>query len=238
MTKKITYLALLLVLAWPLAWAQNQSYQSLKLFDLATAADVITYGTITKVDSLQYTLQCQINGKKNAIKVERLKGKKGAFRWLPYEEGQRVFVFLKKTGKDYTPCTKSFDSEILMVKDTLIIDMQYFQEQTVAGLSPKGITPEYKAAQTFTVGKRKIFGLKFTPDYVIESIEHLRNCYQVLLKEPNTNATYFCFNFFDRYPNDKINTFKYKNRLMRLMYYDMEIAQKENCKQRNSTANK
>lgn len=208
-----------------------QQYNPLKLFDLATGADVVTYGTIVKVDEGFYYLEAFNEQRKNRVfKIQKYLGRSGSYRWAPYAAGQKVFVFLKKTGNIYSILSPGVEGEIPVIRDSLVVDMQCFTPKIQQGLAPKGITPEYRKAQTFEVGPKRVFGLRFTPQYLYQSIMGLRDCYQVILKRPNTFPSFTCFNFFDRYTRDRIEVYKRKSKLMKLMYNDMEEAQMKNCK--------
>jgi hypothetical protein len=224
---RVVFLALLL--SFLPAAAFTQQYHPLKLFDLATGADVVTYGVITKVDSIYFYLYGFEYKKNKTFKIRRYAGRQGSFRWEKYAAGQEVFVFLKRNGGEYSILSPGAEGELPVIRDSLVIDMQCFMPKTVAGLAPKGITPEYRKMQTFDVGKKKIFGLRFTPKYLYQSIMAFRDCYQVILKKPNTFPSFTCFNFFDRNIREKTDAQKRKSKLMKLMYMDMEEAQMKNC---------
>lgn len=222
--------SLAFLLSFLSASAFTQQYNPVKLFDLATGADVITYGVISKVDSMYYYLEAFEHKKNKIFKIRKYRGRPGSQRWEPYANGQKVFVFLKKYGPEYNIMSPGAEGEIPVIKDSLVVDMQCFMPQTQAGLAPKGLTPEYRKIQTFEVGKRKVFGLRFTPKYLYQSIMAFRDCYQVILKKPNTFPSFTCFNFFDRNIREKTDVQKRKSKLMKLMYMDMEEAQIKNCK--------
>ncbi len=208
-----------------------QSYHPVRLFDLATGADLVTYGTISRVDSAYFYLEGFNEYKKSrTLKIKKYIGRTGSFRWEKYAAGQKVFVFLKKAGNEYSIMSPGAEGELPVLKDSLVIDMQCFSPQTVASIAPKGITPEYRSLQTFDVGRKKVFGLRFTPQYLYQSVMAFRDCYQVILKRPNTLASFTCFNFFDRNMREKTELMKKKSKLMKLMYTDMEEAQIKNCK--------
>ncbi len=211
------------------ATAFTQQYNPVKLFDLATGADVITYGMISRVDSLYYYLDGFEHKRNRTFKIRRYTGRPGSYRWEKYETGQQVFVFLRRNGSEYNILSPGAEGEIAVIKDSLVIDMQCFMPKTTAGLAPKGLTPEYRKMQTFDVGKKKVFGLRFTPKYLYQSIMAFRDCYQVILKKPNTFPSFTCFNFFDRNIREKTDAQKRKSKLMKLMYMDMEEAQIKNC---------
>jgi len=229
---RIVLLSILLSFTLPAAFAQQNN--TLKLFDLATAADLVTYGTITKLEDRFFYLACFNEKNKPAIiRIPKMIGRTGSFRWEQYVVGQKVFVFLKKLNKDYVLLGSGAEAEIPLLKDSLVVDMSCFMEKTVKSLSPKGVvTPEYRKSQTFAVGKKQVFGLRFTAAYLYEAIMAFRNCYQVILKKPNMQPSFSCFNFFDRYSRDKIDTQKRKSKLMKLLYIDMEEAQLRNCANR------
>jgi hypothetical protein len=225
---KIVLLALLL--SFSIAKTEAEQYVPLKLFDLATGADLVTYGVITKLDGQFFYLNCfNERNKKVTLRVLKFAGRPGSFRWEAYNVGQQVFVFLKKLNRDYMLMGTGAEAEIPVIKDSLVIDMNCFMPKTINSLAPKGLTAEYRKMQTFDVGKKKVFGLRFTPKYLWESIMALRDCYQVILKKPNTSPSYTCFNFFDRYTRAKTEGQKRKLKLMKLMYMDMEEAQLRNC---------
>lgn len=209
----------------------GQQYNPVKLFDLATGADLVTYGVITKLEERYFYLNCFNERKKKAIiRIPKLIGRPGSYRWEPYTIGQQVFVFLKKINNEYVLMGSGVEAEIPVIRDSLVVDMNCFMPKTIQSLAPKGLTPEYYKAQTFNVGKKKVFGLLFAPRYLYQSIQAFQDCYQVILKKPNTFASFSCFNFFDRYTREKINVQKRKSKLMKLMYFDMEEAQSKNCK--------
>lgn len=209
----------------------SQPYTPIKLFDLATGADLITYGTIARVDSAYFYLEAFNEYKRSkTLKIKKYIGRTGSFRWEKYEAGQKVFVFLKKAGSEYSIMSPGAEGELPVLKDSLVIDMQCFSPKTLLSIAPKGITPEYRKMQTFDVGRKKVFGLRFTPQYLYQSIIAFRDCYQVILKRPNTFPSFTCFNFFDRNMREKTELQKKKSKLMKLMYIDMEEAQIKNCK--------
>ncbi|MFA6058020.1 MAG: hypothetical protein WC756_07465 [Taibaiella sp.] len=209
----------------------GQQYNPIKLFDLATGADLVTYGVITKLEERFFYLNCFNERKKKAIiRIPKFIGRTGSYRWEQYTVGQQVFVFLKKINNEYVLMGSGAEAEIPVLKDSLVVDMNCFMPKTIQSLAPKGLTPEYRKVQTFDVGKKKVFGLLFSPRYLYQSIMSFRDCYQVILKKPNTYASFSCFNFFDRYIREKINVQKQKFKLMKLMYLDMEEAQSKNCK--------
>ena len=210
--------------------AFTQQYNPVKLFDLATGADIVTYGVIVKVDSAYFYLDGFEYKKNKVFKIRKYLGRSGSIRWEKYETGQRVFVFLKRNGGEYTIMSPGPEGEIPVIKDSLVVDMQCFLPKTVLGIAPKGLTPEYQKMQTFNVGKKKVFGLRFTPRYLYQSIMAFRDCYQVILKRPNTFPSFTCFNFFDRNIREKTDLQKRKSKLMKLLYMDMEEAQIKNCK--------
>lgn len=225
---KITCLLLLLLAAT--LTTKAQPYQPLKLFDMAATADVITYGAITKVDNDYYYLYGFEHKRARTFKIRKPAGRQSPARREPYTAGQHLFVFLKKYGPEFQVISPGPEGEIPVVGDSLVIDMQCFMPETVTGLAPKGLTPEYRRTQTFAVGQKKVFGLRFTPRYLYQSIMAFRDCYQVILKRPNTYASYTCFNFFDRTMREKTEAQKRKSKLMKLLYMDMEKAQIKNCK--------
>ncbi|MFT4062517.1 MAG: hypothetical protein QM642_09195 [Edaphocola sp.] len=206
-------------------FAENVS--NYRLFELAGCADVITYGLITKVDAEFYYLNC---GKAKELQIKKASGGNGHFRWAKYEAGQRVFVFLKKNGPIYELYGNSFDSELPVINDSLVVPMDCFMPQTVASLTPKGlVTPEYRKLQTFRILHKEVFGLRFSPSYLYANCMALRDCYQVVLKQPNKPASFNCFNFFDRTTRARCEPAKRQHVLMRLMFQDMERAQYTNC---------
>lgn len=229
---KSKYIALsLLLLCLSARPVNGQQYNPVKLFDLATGADLVTYGVITKLEERYFYLNCfNERKKKTIIRIPKFIGRTGSYRWEPYTIGQQVFVFLKRINGEYTLMGSGAEAEIPVLKDSLVVDMNCFMPKTIQGLAPKGLTPEYRKAQTFNVGKKKVFGLLFSPRYLYMSILSFRDCYQVILKKPNTMASFSCFNFFDRYTREKIDVHKRKSKLMKLMYMDMEEAQLKNCK--------
>jgi len=210
----------------------QQQYTPVRLFDMAATADLVTYGTISRLDERCYYLECfNERNRKITIRVVKYAGRKGSFRWAPYAAGQRVFVFLKRNGPEYQLASPGIEAELPLLRDSLVIDMQCFSQGIVQSLSPKGvITPEYRNAQTFMVGQRSVFGLRFTPRYLYESVMAFRDCYQVILKKPDTYPSFTCFNFFDRNIREKTEAKKRRSKLMKLMYTDMEQTQIKNCK--------
>lgn len=209
--------------------ALAQSYDPIKLFDLASGAEVVTYGTVTKLDEKHYYLDCVYNKKATTFKIQKYLGRPNAVRFAKYEIGQRLFVFLRKVNGEYVLYSPGVESEIPIVRDSLVIDMNCFIPKTIISLAPKGLTAEYKKIQTFIVGNKMVFGLRFSPQYLYQSIMAFNTCYQVLLKRPNTYPSNTCFNFFDRYTKERTNTYKVKFKLMKLMFMDMEEAQLKNC---------
>jgi hypothetical protein len=229
--KYITGFLLGFILFFSVAPVSGQQYNPIKLFDLATGADLVTYGVITKLEERYFYLDCYNERKKKAvIRIPKFIGRTGSYRWDQYAVGQQVFVFLKKINAEYTLMGSGAEAEIPVIKDSLVVDMNCFMPKTIQSLAPKGLTPEYRKAQTFDVGKKKVFGLIFSPRYLYQSIMSFRDCYQVILKKPNTYPSFSCFNFFDRYTREKIEAHKRKSKLMKLMYLDMEEAQSKNCK--------
>jgi hypothetical protein len=208
-----------------------QSYEPVKLFDMGSCAELITYGTISKLDDKYYYLDCIISkGKISTLKIQRYIGRSGSFRYAKYETGQKLFVFLKRVNGEYQLYSPGIESEIPIIRDSLIVDMNCFLPKTVAGIAPKGLTQEYKKMQTFTVGNKAVFGLRFSPRYLYESITSFNSCYQVILKRPNTFPSFSCFNFFNRLMRERTDNYKRKSKLMKLMFLDMEEAQLKNCK--------
>lgn len=221
---------ILLVITFALQ-AAAQQYSPLRLFDMAASADLVTYGVITRLEDKFFYLECfNEQQKRTNLRVLKFAGKAGSYRWAPYETGQQVFVFLRKMNRDYMLVSPGAEAEIPVIRDSLVIDMNCFLPETIATLAPKGITPAYRQAQTFDVGKKKIFGLRFTPLYLYQSILAFRDCYQVILKRPNSFASFSCFNFFDRTMREKSGAQQRKYRLMKLMHQDMEAAQIKNCR--------
>lgn len=213
--------------------AAHAEYKAMKLFDMAISADRIAYGTIVKVDDEFYYLADQA-GKGAKLKIVKYKGLPGSrsFRWAPYEEGQRVLVFLKKNKYAFELLSSGAEAELPLIRDSLVIDMQCFSPNTVLAISPqRKLTDAFKNSCTHAVGARKVFGLKFSVDYFYSSLQSFRNCYQIILKKEGTSASYSCFNFFDRYTRDKLNVQKRKSKLLKLMYDDMEAMQVNNCRQ-------
>lgn len=197
---------------------------------MASGADVITDGVITKVDEGFYYLNCILaKHKMSTLKIKKYIGISGSHRFAKYEPGQRLFVFLKNVNGTYQLYSSGIEAEIPIIHDSLVIDMDCFVPKTVESIAPKGLTPEYKKVQTFAVGTKMVFGLRFTPAYLYESIKAFNNCYQVILKKPNTYPSFNCFNFFDRYTKERTNAAKQKSKLMKLLFLDMEEAQLKNC---------
>jgi hypothetical protein len=226
---KVVFYSLLFVLLSKAALAQT--YEPVKLFDMGSCAELITYGTISKLDDKYYYLDCILSkGKISTLKIQRYIGRSGSFRYAKYETGQKLFVFLKKVNGEYQLYSPGIESEIPVIHDSLIVDMNCFLPKTIASIAPKGFTAEYRKMQTFTVGNKTVFGLRFSPKYLYESITAFNNCYQVLLKRPNTFPSFSCFNFFNRLTRERTETFKRKSKLMKLMFIDMEEAQLKNCK--------
>jgi hypothetical protein len=213
---------------------KGAQYQALQLFDMATAADFVTQGVITKVFEKDFLLKCRTaKGTYGNILLKKFTGYKpydGPYRWAVYKEGQQVVVFLKKTKTGYELLTRGAESEIPIIKDTVIIPLTCFLPQTVNSLNYKKDFETFVKSQTFEVDGKKILGIKGSVSQLLDAVQYLRNCYQILLKVPNTQASNSCFNFFDRYSRDKINTYKAKSYLMRLLYKDMELTQAINCK--------
>lgn len=231
---KAAFTLFLLSLFLPPARAQQpQQYTATKLFDMAATADKIVYGTISKVEEKYFYMEC-INEKKKQerLKIARYISRTNAYRWDKYLEGQKVFLFLKKVNGDYAIMSAGEEGELPIIKDSVVVEMKSFTLKTNQSLAgPKGLTQEYRDKQSFMVGNKKVFGLRFPVRYFYTSVMDFRNCYQVLLKRPNTSASFTCFNFFERYSRDKINAYKKKSLLLKLMYNDMEEAQLKNCKQ-------
>jgi hypothetical protein len=208
------------------------SYTYVKLFDLALSADLVVYGQITKVEERHFYLEYQSQAhKKVTLKILKFAGLAGSFRWNKYETGQKVLAFLRKSGREMILMSPGAESEIPVINDSVVVSMDYFMPQTLLNLAgPKGLSQEYRNRQTFLVGSRKVFGLKFPVKYVYQSLVDFRNCYQIIIKKNNTFASYSCFNFFERYIRDKINVHKRKSKLLQLLYNDMEEAQIKNCR--------
>jgi len=211
------------------AKALAETNEAVKLFDLASGSDVITYGTVVKLDEQHYYLYGIVNHKPATLKIQRYVGAGGKARYNRYELGQKLFVFLKRVSGGYMLYGAGQEAELPVIKDSVVVPMACFLPKTVQGLAPKGVTEEYKAIQSFMVGDRKVFGLRFTPQYLYQSIDAFNTCYQVILKQPNSYPSFSCFNFFDRYTRERINTYKLKFKLMKLMFMDMEDAQIKNC---------
>ena len=210
--------------------AVAQIYDPVKLFDMASCAEITTYGTISKLDDKFYYLECFNHGKLTTLKIQKYKAHPGSFRYAKYEVGQKLFVFLKRVNGEYQLYSQGIESEIPIIHDSLVVDMNCFIPKTLISLSPKGLTAEYRLTQTFAVGTKQVFGLRFQPRYLYESIQAFNNCYQVILKRPNTYPSFTCFNFFNRLTREKTDAFKRKSKLARLMFMDMEDAQLRNCK--------
>ena len=225
---KVTFYCLLFLFFSKTAPAQI--YDPVKLFDLASCADISTYGTVTKVEEKYYYLEYLNHGKVNTLKIQRYIGRSGSYRYAKYEVGQRLFVFLKRVNGGFELYSHGIESEIPIIHDSLVVDMNCFSSKTALTLAPKGFTPDYKKVQTFTTGTKNVFGLRFTPQYLYESIQAFNDCYQVILKRPNTYPSFTCFNFFNRLTREKTDNLKRKSKLARLMFMDMEDAQVKNCK--------
>lgn len=226
---KAVFYSLLLILVSKATLAQT--YDPVKLFDMASCAEVVTYGVISKLDDKYYYLDCILSkGKVSTLKIVKYIGRPNSYRFARYETGQKLFVFLKRVNGEYQLYSPGIESEIPIIHDSLVVDMQCFLLKTVEGIAPKGLTAEYKKIQTFVVGNKAVFGLRFSPKYLYESIRSFNDCYQVILKKPNTYPSFFCFNFFNRQMREKTDNFKRKSKLMKLLFQDMEEAQIKNCK--------
>jgi len=225
---RVTFYCLLFVLLTQTVAAQV--YDPVKLFDMASCAEVATYGTISKVDEKFYYLECFNHGKLSTLKVQKYIGRSGSYRFAKYEVGQKLFVFLKRVNGEYQLYSQGIESEIPIIHDSLVVDMNCFIPKTLVMLAPRGLTAEYRLTQTFQVGTKKVFGLRFAPRYLYESIQAFNNCYQVILKRPNTYPSFTCFNFFNRLTREKTDAINRKSKLARLMFMDMEDAQLRNCK--------
>lgn len=226
---KVVFYCFLILLFTKATFAQT--YDPVKLFDLSSGAEVVTYGVISKLDEKYYYLDCILSrGKISTLKVHKYIGRSGSYRFAKYEVGQQLFVFLKKVNGEYQLYSPGVESEIPIIRDSLVIDMNCFLPKTTLALAPKGFTPEYKKIQTFQVGSKMVFGLRFSPRYLYQSITSFNDCYQVILKKPNTYPSFSCFNFFNRLMRERTELFKRKSKLMKLMFLDMEDAQLKNCK--------
>lgn len=212
----------------------QQQYVSTKLFDMATTAEKIVYGSIVKMDEKFFFIEgINEKGKQEKVKITKYVSRSNAYRWDKYEVGQKVFLFLKRVNGDYAVMSNGEEGELAILKDSVVVPMKSFTlktNQNLAGGADK-LNEDYRNKQSFMVGNKKVFGLRFSVRYFYRSVLDFRDCYQVILKRPNTSASTTCFNFFDRYSRDKINGYKKKSLLLKLMYNDMEEAQKTNCKQ-------
>jgi len=211
-----------------------QQYIATKLFDMATTAEKIVHGTIVKVEEKFFFIDyVNERGKHDKIKVAKYISRTNAYRWDKYEVGQRVFLFLKRVNGEYAIMSAGEEGELAIFRDSVVVDMKCFTLKTNQNLAggAANLNQDYRNKQSFMVGNKKVFGLRFPVRYFYKSIMDFRDCYQVILKKPNTSASTTCFNFFDRYSRDKINGYKKKSLLLKLMYNDMEEAQKTNCKQ-------
>jgi len=211
-----------------------QQYVSTKLFDMATTAEKIVYGSIVKMDEKFFFIDgINEKGKQEKVKVTQYVSRSNAYRWDKYEVGQKVFLFLKRVNGDYAIMSNGEEGELAIIKDSVVVPMKTFTlmtNQNLAGGANK-LNEEYRNKQSFMVGNKKVFGLRFPVKYFYKSVLDFTDCYQVILKKPNTSASTTCFNFFDRYSRDKLNVYKKKSLLLKLMYNDMAEAQKANCKQ-------
>lgn len=209
----------------------QQQYVVAKLFDMAATADKIIYGKIVQVEEHYFFLQAANNpdkGKKFKVRKSILQA--GAYRWDQYKTGQYVLLFLRKGNDAYRIMSLGGEGELAIVKDSVVLPMQCFTPATNQKLAgPKGINVEYRNRNNYKVGSKEIFGMKLPLNYFYRSVIDFRDCYQVILKKANTEASTDCFNFFERYPKSKSDVFKRRSYLMRLMYQDMETAQINNC---------
>ena len=211
-----------------------QQYVSTKLFDMATTAEKIVYGSIVKMDEKFFFIDgINEKGKQEKVKVTKYVSRSNAYRWDKNEVGQKVLLFHKRVNGDYAIMSNGEEGELAIIKDSVVVPMKTFTlmtNQNLAGGANK-LNEEYRNKQSFMVGNKKVFGLRFPVKYFYKSVLDFRDCYQVILKKPNTSASTTCFNFFDRYSRDKLNVYKKKSLLLKLMYNDMAEAQKANCKQ-------
>lgn len=221
--KKFLLLLIVLCAGW-LQKAVAQAY----LFDLALSAEKIILGTITKVEDHHFYLAYAERGKVRKLRIVKQKYPAAAPRFAPYTAGQKLLAFVSYYNGDYRLLGNG--AELPLIKDSVVIPMSYFTTKTQRSLVPGGsITEAYKAQQTFTVAGRKVFGLKFPVLYLYRSMFAFRDCYQIILKKDPFMAGDNCFNFFDRITRDRLNVAKRSSKLLRLLYNDMEEAQKINC---------
>ncbi len=199
------------------------------LFDLSLSAEKMILGTISKVEDHHFYLEYIEGSKKQRIRVAKWKYTAQSPRFAPYTPGQKLLAFISYYNGDFRLLDGG--AELPLIKDSVVIPMSYFTPKVQQALLPQGAAAaKYKEQQTFIVAGKPVFGLRFQAIYLYRNMLTFRKCYQIILKKDPLMAGPHCFNFFDRLTADRLNAAKRSSTLVRLLYNDMEEAQKVNCR--------
>ncbi|MBD78526.1 MAG: hypothetical protein CL840_06380 [Crocinitomicaceae bacterium] len=166
----------------------NAAYTPYKLYEMIMQADVIVYGTISKVDSETFTLV--IDGDvtaKRSIRVERFQDWTCARRWTEYKVGQRVFLFLKKRKRKLFIISSGGEGELPIINDSLYIHARSLSRSFLKSLTgEKSINAEFSTIYLHQlVNNEKFYGIKWSLDDFLISVQYIRYCFDIDEKTKN-----------------------------------------------------
>jgi len=223
------FIKAVLFLLLPALFVGKPAQAELRLFDLSLSAQQVVLGTITRLENHHFIVSYVVGGKKKKLRIVKSIYPKSNPRYAPYTVGQQILAFVSYHNGDYRLLAPG--AELPVIKDSVVIPMQFFTEKIQKSLLPAGSKrADYLARQSFKVAGKMVPGLRFKTSYLYRNIMEFRACYQIILKKDPVMAGSYCFNFFDRRTRDQLNVVKRRSKMIRLLYNDMEEAQIQNCK--------
>ncbi len=157
-------------------------YSPTPLADMIMKSHLIVYGTITEVGEKDFTLK--IKGQPHGfyhsptIKVQQFSNWTCAHRWTTYEEGQSVFLFLKKRDGNYFIMSGGGEGEMPIYESNVYVDAfySYYMVHPIEG-KEKATAKWPPKAKKYELYGGTYLGSPFKLDQFADAVSQLRQLY-------------------------------------------------------------
>ncbi len=162
----------------------SADYLPLALYDLIGCSDMIVEGTISKVDEGNFTLGQPkiISGEAEtaSLKIKRYKDWTGGRRWVEYQPGQALLLFISKpeTNAEQKKCCWE------------IRGLGGEGEMPIVGgyIYPHGINLNPFQKNRYSIFKREIFGYQFDYQTFLSALNGYQNCFNSCIKNQSNHS--------------------------------------------------
>lgn len=162
----------------------SADYLPLALHDLISCSDMIVEGAILKVHEDSFTLgQLRIilgEEETASLKIKRYKDWTGGRRWMEYQPGQALLLFISK------PETKAVQEKCCWE----IRGLGGEGEMPVVGghIYPHGINLNPFEKNRYSIFKREIFGYQFDYQTFLSALNGYQNCFNSCTKNQSNHS--------------------------------------------------